>query len=111
MKTIARVVSVLSSELEISIPVDNPSRNVNRVGSIIGLSERTKREAVDLMHTIKEKEYSAGKNPMCLAATTLYAACCRTGESISQKEVAKAAGVTEVTVRTRLRDLKAKKLI
>lgn len=111
LKTIARIVRVLSSELEISIPADDMTRNVNKVGSIIGLSEKTKREAMDLMSTIKEKKYSAGKNPMCLAATTLYAACSRTGEYTSQKEVAKAAGVTEVTVRTRLRDLKANKLI
>jgi transcription initiation factor TFIIB len=48
---------------------------------------------------------------MCLAATMLYVASCRTGESISQKEIAKAAGVTSVTVRTRFRDLKSKKLI
>jgi transcription initiation factor TFIIB len=111
LKTIARIVKVLSSELEISVPVDDPARNVNRVASIIGLSERTRREAVDLMSRIKKEEYSAGKNPMCLAATMLYVASCRTGESISQKEIAKAAGVTSVTVRTRFRDLKSKKLI
>jgi transcription initiation factor TFIIB len=111
LKTIARIVKVLSSELEISVPVDDPARNVNRVASIIGLSERTRREAVDLMSRIKKEEYSAGKNPMCLAATMLYVASCRTGESISQKEIAEAAGVTSVTVRARFRDLKSKKLI
>jgi transcription initiation factor TFIIB len=111
LKTIARIVKVLSSELEISVPVDDPARNVNRVASIIGLSERTRREAADLMSRIKEEEYSAGKNPMCLAATMIYAASCRTGEHTSQKEIAKAAGVTSVTVRARFRDLKSRKLI
>jgi transcription initiation factor TFIIB len=111
LKTIARIVRVLSSELEISTPADTSIGNVNRIGSIIGLSEKTKREAVDLMSKIKEEEYSAGKNPMCLAATVLYAASGRTGEAVSQKEIAKAAGVTEVTIRIRLRDLKAKEFI
>jgi len=41
----------------------------------------------------------------------LYAASGRTGEAVSQKEIAKAAGVTEVTIRIRLRDLKAKEFI
>ncbi len=41
----------------------------------------------------------------------VYAACGITGEYISKKELAKAAGVTEVKVRTRFIDLKAKKLI
>jgi len=63
------------------------------------------------MSRIKEEEYSAGKNPMCLAATMIYAASCRTGEHTSQKEIAKAAGVTSITVRTRFRDLKSRKLI
>ena len=111
LKTLGRIVRALSSELEISIPVDDPSKSVNRVGSIVGLSEKTKREAIDLMSKIKEKKYSAGKNPQCLAATIVYAACGITGEYISKKELAKAAGITEVTVRTRFKDLKAKKLI
>lgn len=111
IKTVARVVRMLASELGISIPADDPNRSINKVGSAIGLSEKTKREAMDLMSAIKEKEYCAGKNPTCLAATIVYVACGRTGECASQKEIAKAAGVTEVTVRARVRDLKAKNLI
>jgi transcription initiation factor TFIIB len=48
---------------------------------------------------------------MGLAATILYIACNKTGENMTQKEIAKAAGVTEVTLRGRLSDLKAKNLV
>ena len=48
---------------------------------------------------------------MGLATTILYIACNKTGENMTQKEIAKAAGVTEVTMRNRLSDLKAKNLV
>lgn len=105
------MVRLLSSELGILIPIADPTRFVIKVGNILGLSEKTKRQALKLMSHIKDIEYSGGKKPTSLAATVLYIACSKNGEYISQKEIAKAAGVTEITIRTRFRDLKAKNLI
>jgi transcription initiation factor TFIIB len=42
---------------------------------------------------------------MGLAASILYIACEETGENKTQKNIAKAAGVTEVTIKNRIRDL------
>jgi transcription initiation factor TFIIB len=42
---------------------------------------------------------------MGLAASILYIACKETGEVKTQKVMANAAGVTEVTIRNRVRDL------
>jgi len=111
LKTIARLVRLLGSELEIQIPTSDPALYVTKVGNQIGLNEKTIRDGIDLMHSIREKEYSTGKKPMSLAATVLYAACVRTDISITQKEIAEASGITAVTLRTRLRDLKRKNLI
>jgi transcription initiation factor TFIIB len=41
-----------------------------------------------------------------MAATLVYLACKNVGYSITQKQVADAAGVTEVTVRNRLNDIR-----
>jgi transcription initiation factor TFIIB len=111
VNTIARMVRLLSLELGILIPIADPTIYVTKIGNILGLSEKTKRLALELMSYIKDIEYSGGKKPTSLAATILFIACSKTGEHISQKEIAKAAGVTEVTIRTRFRDLKAKNLI
>jgi transcription initiation factor TFIIB len=111
LKTVSRMVRLLASELDILLPIADPARCVTKVGNIAGLSEKTKREAVDLMSHIKETKYPCGKKPMALAATILYVACSKTGEYISQKEIAKAAGVTDVTIRARFRDLKARNLV
>ena len=58
------------------------------------------------MEKVTENEISAGKDPMGLAATVLYISCIKTGESITQKEISNVAGVTEVTLRNRFKDLK-----
>jgi transcription initiation factor TFIIB len=53
---------------------------------------------------LKDYEISgevAGKSPTGLAATALYLACVKTGESFSQRVIAKAANITEVTIRNR----------
>jgi len=66
---------------------------------------RTKRQAIKIMDDVTKKEISAGKDPMGLAATVLYISCIRTGQNITQKDIAQAAGITEVTLRNRFRDL------
>jgi len=58
------------------------------------------------MHIITAREMSAGKNPMSFAASVVYLASLYTGEKRIQGEIAFVAGVTEVTLRNRYRDLK-----
>jgi transcription initiation factor TFIIB len=45
---------------------------------------------------------------MGLAGTVLYMSSKNSGETITQMDIANAAGVTEVTIRNRFRDLKSK---
>ena len=56
---------------------------------------------------VTQNEISAGKDPMGLAATVPYISCIKTGEKISQKEISNVAGVTEVTLRNRVKGLKS----
>jgi transcription initiation factor TFIIB len=43
---------------------------------------------------------------MGMAAAAIYIACLQQNEKITQKEIAEVAGVTEVTVRNRYKELK-----
>ena len=63
---------LLSSELDIILPLSNPIRCVTKVSNVGGLiSEKTKRKAVDIMSHIKDTEYSSGKKPMGLASNNI----------------------------------------
>ena len=67
----------------------------------------TKRFAMGIMKNVTKSGISAGTDPMGLAASVLYLACLNTGESKTQTDIAEAAGVTEVTVRNRYKNLKS----
>ena len=106
-KDIARCYRLLLRELDLKMPVVDPIKCVSRIASKAGLSEKTKRRAIEILRKAAETRTSAGKDPMGLAAAALYVACVLEGENKTQKDVAEAAGVTEVTIRNRYKGLKA----
>jgi len=105
-KDIARCYRLLLRELNLKMPVVNPIKCVARIASKASLSEKTKRDASKILKTAEEMKISAGKDPMGLAAAALYVACVTNGENKTQRDVAEAAGVTEVTIRNRYKGLK-----
>src|SRR5438132_1114820 len=105
-KDVARCYRLLLRELDLKMPVVDPIKCVARIASKAGLSEKTKRKALQILKDAAEIEISAGKDPMGLAAAALYLSCVMNGENKTQKDVAQAAGVTEVTIRNRYKGLK-----
>ncbi len=105
-KDIARCYRLLIRELGLRMPVIDPVKCVARIASKAGLSEKTKRDAARILRTAGDIKVSSGKDPMGLAAAALYVACVANGENKTQRDVADAAGVTEVTIRNRYKGLK-----
>jgi transcription initiation factor TFIIB len=106
-KDLARAYRTLLREMDLRMPVADPIKCVSRIASKAGLTERTKRRAIEILRLAHETGSSAGKDPMGLAAAALYVACVMENENKTQKDVAEAAGVTEVTIRNRYKGLKA----
>ena len=94
-------------ELDTKAPIVDPIKCIVKVANNVNLAEKTKREAINMMEEVVKKEITAGKDPMGLAATVLYLSYKKIGEEddITQVDMARAAGVAEVTIRNRLRDL------
>jgi transcription initiation factor TFIIB len=88
------------------MPMPDPVRCIIRIASKAGLSEKIKRQAIRIMDYAANKEKRGGKNPMGFAASILYMTCLINGEHINQRTLAEAAGVTEVTIGNRLKDLR-----
>ncbi len=108
-KTLSRSYRILVTELDISTPpVIDPMKCIVKVANNADLNENTKRRAMDVMNNITKREISAGKHPMAVAATVLYVSCLNSGVNIRQAAIADAAGITEVTLRNRYKDLKNK---
>jgi transcription initiation factor TFIIB len=87
-------------ELDLNIPIVDPLKCITRIANQINLSGKIKHDAVAFMKAATENTFSAGKNPMGLAATILYQSCLINGyDTIGQAVFAQTAGVTEVTIR------------
>ena len=107
-KALTHYYRLLALELDIKVPLIEPSKYIARIANKAAISEKTKRIAVATMDEITKNELSAGKNPVGLAATVLYLSCLATNENRTQMNIAASAGVTEVTIRNRFKDLKTK---
>ncbi|HET6457373.1 MAG TPA: TFIIB-type zinc ribbon-containing protein [Nitrosopumilaceae archaeon] len=105
-KDISRCYRLLLRELDLNMPVVNPIICTSRIASEAGLSEKVKRRALTILKDANEMEITAGKDPMGLAAAALYLSCVLNGENTTQKVIAMAAGVTEVTIRNRYKGLR-----
>ena len=105
-KDIARCYRILHKELELKMPVVDPVQCVARIANNIGITEKTKRYAVKVLKQAQENEESAGKDPMGFAAAALYLSCVKNCEDRTQRDIAEAANVTEVTIRNRYKGLR-----
>ncbi len=105
-KNLARIHKILVRNLDLRQPVFKSSEFVTRISNEVGISEKTRRDALNLLSRITQKEISAGKNPMGLAAAALYLSCSINDERIKQRSIADAAGITAVSIRNRIMDLR-----
>lgn len=105
-KEISRACRNLIEKLEMSLDPSNPAEFVTKIAHEANISEKTQRDALKIILQLTEKGTTAGKNPMALAAATLYFSCVLNGEKKTQFEIAKASGITSVTIRNRYTALK-----
>jgi transcription initiation factor TFIIB len=106
-KELARCYRKMLSVVDLQLPTVDLMKCVCRVAANVGFGEKVKRKAFELVKLAQKSGNLVGKDPMGTAAAVLYIAGTLEGEPIRQKDLAKAAGVTEVTIRNRCRSLKA----
>jgi transcription initiation factor TFIIB len=105
-KDLSKNYRLLVNELDLKMPVVSSATCISKIANKVGLNEKIKRQALDILRVANERRLTAGKDPMGMAASALYIACVAQNADVSQKDVAMAAGVTEVTIRNRYKDLK-----
>ena len=102
---VSRSYRLLHRELKLKMPIDDPMKFVSGIASKLHVMPATERHAVDILMRAKEKKGLSGKDPRGIAAAALYMACIAMDDKKIQKDVASAAGTTEVTLRNRLKGL------
>ncbi|MCK4319233.1 transcription initiation factor IIB [Candidatus Micrarchaeota archaeon] len=105
-KEIGRAYRFIKAELNLKVPLTNPSYYVQKFATSLNLSGDVQKKAIALIKKAVKKGLISGRGPTGVAAAALYIASAMVGEKRTQKEVADVAGVTEVTIRNRYRELK-----
>jgi len=104
-KELGQCYRYVARELGLRILPVRPGMYVSRFAERLDVSGCVQSSARDLIDDAADRDLLSGKNPTGIAAAALYIACLLEDEKRTQKEVADVAGVTEVTVRNRYREL------
>ncbi len=104
-KEISKCYRLLQQNLEMHVPLDDPIKYVSKVASKAELSPKTLGLATQILQKTKAINGCAGKGPAGLAAAALYVAALMNGEKVTQKRLAVAASVTEVTIKNRYKGI------
>jgi len=105
-RDIAKNYRRLIRELDIKVPAPDPMKCVSKIANNLNLPEKTKQRAISMMEEILNRNLALGKNPMSFAAVVIYLSCMKTGETITQNRISDVCGLTEVTLRNRMIELR-----
>ena len=104
-KEVGRTYRFVTRELGIRILPSNPVDYIPRFASALKLTAETQSKAVEILEMAEDSELTSGRGPTGIAAASLYVAALMNNEKRTQREVADIAGVTEVTIRNRYKEL------
>ena len=109
IKSISKYSRLLTFELDLKpIPVIDPIKCIVKIANNLNLDEKTKHKAIKIMREVMKEEIHVGKNPLSIAASTVYAACKNIQDNNNNKtqlEIANSADISAVVVRDRYNDI------
>jgi len=106
-KKLMKAYRILVKELNLKVNVCDPLDLIPRFATKMGLSQKTITTAINIVMKLKGSKVINGRNPKTIVASALYVASKKNGEKITQRIVANAVGVIEVTIRKRSHEIEA----
>jgi len=107
-KDIGRNYRYIVRELGLKLMPTSPQDYIPRFCSELKLSSDVQAKTLEILKEAANKELTSGRGPTGIAAASLYMASVLCGERRTQREIAEIAGVTEVTIRNRYKELSEK---
>jgi len=104
-KEIGRTYRFIARELGLKLMPTSPQDYISRFCSELKLSGDVQSKAIEILKDAADKELTSGRGPTGVSAASIYIASILCGERRTQREVADVAGVTEVTIRNRYKEL------
>ena len=105
-KKIGQHYRLLVEKLKLRMPISDPANYVPRFITQLGLPGEVQKKVLEILEQAKKnRSLVTGRDPRGLAAAAIYIASILTDHRVTQRDIAMAAGVTEVTVRNRYKEL------
>ena len=107
-KDIRRCYRVLIREFNIKSPNTEPSALIPTYIATLKLGPDIEINSTKIVNAYSERFSTSGKDPKGIVAGAIYLACRMKGLELTQKDIAEVVGVTEVTLRSRYKELSTK---
>lgn len=104
-KELGKTYKHITSALKIKILPIDVKEYVHRFAMLLNLPPEVVATAIDIINKAIEADITAGRGPAGLAAAAIYLACVKHKIPKTQKEIAEVAGITEVTIRNRYKEM------
>jgi transcription initiation factor TFIIB len=90
---------------QLSAPVVTMGKYISKIANMTQTEVRVERLALEIAEKTKDSNIADGKAPNGIAAAYLYVASVLLGQNVLQRDVSSIAGVTEVTIRNRCKEI------
>ncbi len=90
---------------QFTVPVVTMDKYISKIANMTQTEVRVERLALEIAEKTKDSSISDGKAPNGIAAAYLYVASVLLGQNVLQRDVSSVAGVTEVTIRNRCKEI------
>lgn len=104
-KEIGKTYRVISRKLNLKAIPQLPNDYISRICGKINLSPKTQTDAMKILADCEGNQFLSGRSPMGIASSVVYVSTLINREKRTQQEVARASGITEVTLRNRYKEL------
>lgn len=98
------ITNTKSSSLQLTLDID---QYISKLANVSRIDTKIERLAIDMAHKTYNNLLADGKAPNGLAAAYIYLASVILGVNLLQVDISNYAGVTEVTIRNRCKDILA----
>lgn len=97
--TLSRAVRQMIRALDLKLEQYDHTAFITKISNMLTLKEKTKRDAIEIFHESKKYGIVTGKNPVAVAAASIYISCLVNQEEITQTNLSEISGISAVTIR------------
>ena len=89
----------------VTVPTVTMDKYISKIANMTNTDTRVERLSLEIAEKTKDRSIADGKAPNGIAAAYLYIGSILLGQNVLQRDVSTVAGVTEVTIRNRCKEI------